>query len=475
MDGSWFAHYNEQQAIFINDLLVAPFVFLFILLYARNKLRHKKEFVYQKYFYNALLIRLLSSLALSFMYQYYYHGGDTLVYFAFAMKLKANTTGHFSAFLDLLFNPNYDRFNSVYYFGNLSNYFFDNASSRLMIRITTILSYVFFNSYLSITFVFSVFCFYGCWKLFRLFYDMYPHLHKEIALSCLFLPSVCFWGSGLMKDSLCLGALGLLAYHLNAIFFKRNKIFGRSIIVVLCVFVVFIIKTYIILSFFPPLVLWIFLRAQTRIHNKVVRISLSPLIVTLGILIAVSLLVYIAKYGDRYELNSLMRTAKDTQNWLYYSSQIQGGSGYSLGDIEYTPLGLLKVLPKAVNVALFRPYLWEAKKPILVPAAFEGLISLFFTIRLLYKAGFSRLTKLVLSNPEVQFCLFFSIIFAFSVGFTSYNFGSLVRYKIPMMPFYYIALFILADKEKTAEFIKKTKPVKPKSEPKLVNAKLATA
>ena len=117
-------------------------------------------------------------------------------------------------------------------------------------------------------------------------------------------------------------------------------------------------------------------------------------------------------------------------------------------------------MPKAINVSLFRPYIWEAKKPILIPAAIEGLISLFFTIRLLYKAGFTRITKLVLSNPEVQFCLVYSIIFAFSVGFTSYNFGALARYKIPMMPFYYIALFILADKEKTPEHSKKTTGVK---------------
>ena len=33
--------------------------------------------------------------------------------------------------------------------------------------------------------------------------------------------------------------------------------------------------------------------------------------------------------------------------------------------------------------------------------------------------------------------------FAFAVGFTSFNFGALARYKIPCMPFYVIALFLL--------------------------------
>jgi len=192
---------------------------------------------------------------------------------------------------------------------------------------------------------------------------------------------------------------------------------------------------------------------------------MSPLLFIISITLGGFVLIKIAAYSERYAFDSIIRTAKDTQNWLYLSSQVQGGSGYSLGNIDYTPLGMIKVFPKAVNVSLFRPYIWEARKPILIPAALEGLISLFFTIRLIYKAGFIRFFKLILTNPEVQFCLVFSMIFAFSVGFTSYNFGSLVRYKIPLMPFYYIALFILADKEKEPE---KTKKVVSRSNTNLI-------
>jgi hypothetical protein len=46
-------------------------------------------------------------------------------------------------------------------------------------------------------------------------------------------------------------------------------------------------------------------------------------------------------------------------------------------------------------------------------------------------------------NPEVFFALLFSIIFAFAVGFTSFNFGALVRYKIPCIPFFVMALYML--------------------------------
>jgi hypothetical protein len=151
-----------------------------------------------------------------------------------------------------------------------------------------------------------------------------------------------------------------------------------------------------------------------------------------------------------------MRTAQDTQNWLVIASNQNEGSFYTLGDIDYSAMGLLKVAPKAINVSLFRPYIWEIRKPILLAASIEGMVTFFLTISLVYKSGFTGFLKLITSNPEVQFCLIFSIIFAFAVGFTSFNFGALARYKIPFMPFYYIALFILADAQKKSNSVKVT-------------------
>lgn len=468
-----FSHFDETQVLFLNDLILGPIVFWFIILYVRKKLTTKKGFIYKEYFLYALVLRLVSSVILALIYQYYYKGGDTMVYYRYALKLSDIASQNFSAFFDLAFNPNYSHFNADYYFGEASSYFFNNDSSRLIIRITLYLSYFLLNSYILISFAFSLFCFYGCWKLFKLFYELYPHLHKELALSCLFLPSVCFWGSGLMKDPISLGALGLLTYHLYYIVFKNTRIIGRSIVVMLCVFMIYEIKVYILLSYFPPLLLWLFLRARKTINNAVFRTIVTPILVSIGVIISILVFGYIAKNAEKYAFDSIVRTAKDTQNWLVYSSKQQGGSFYTLGEIDYSLKGVIKVFPKAVNVALFRPYLWEARKPILIPAALEGLVSLYFTIRLLYKAGFVRIFKLILLNPEVQFCLIFSIMFAFSVGFTSYNFGALVRYKIPALPFYYMALFILADREKVGlpkkvSIKKKNPPQKPVLETQIV-------
>ena len=456
----WFTHDDPVQFLFLNDVLLAP-VFLFLVyLFAKSYILKKKNPIYKKYFMSALIVRFASAILMALVYQFYYNGGgDTHTYFTYALRIRSIFYESKSAFASFVFLPPHDKFLITKYF-SVGSEFFTDVSSNIIIRLALILSYPLGNSYLLISFVFTLFCFYGCWKIFSLFQQLYPHLEKEFALACLFLPSVCFWGTGILKDPICLGALGTLTYHVYKLFFEKTKIIKRIIIIIICLWLLKVIKVYILLSFLPAYSFWIIFRYKETIKSNFLRKTVGPIIFIFSVLFGTYILYKIAAFSQRYSLDSIVRTAKDTQNWLYYSSQLQGGSGYSLGNVEYTPIGLLKAMPKAINVSLFRPYIWEAKKPILIPAAIEGLISLFFTIRLLYKAGFTRITKLVLSNPEVQFCLVYSIIFAFSVGFTSYNFGALARYKIPMMPFYYIALFILADKEKTPEHSKKTTGVK---------------
>lgn len=151
-----FAHYDETQALFINDVLIAPIVLALIFFVAKKKLKNKKEFIYKKYFLKALSVKMFSSIALALIYQYYYHGGDTMIYFAYALKIKDITNENFMAFLDLAFNPYFSKFNAEYYLGSQTVHFFMNDSSRFIIRITLYLSILLLNSYLSISFIFSL-------------------------------------------------------------------------------------------------------------------------------------------------------------------------------------------------------------------------------------------------------------------------------------------------------------------------------
>jgi ABC-type sulfate transport system permease component len=101
---------------------------------------------------------------------------------------------------------------------------------------------------------------------------------------------------------------------------------------------------------------------------------------------------------------------------------------------------MLRLAPQAINASLFRPYLWEAKNPLMLMAAMESLFVLGLTLVVAVRKPGKFLSSF--RDPYVMFCIVFSITFAFAVGVSTFNFGTLVRYKIPMLPFYLVGLML---------------------------------
>ena len=130
---------------------------------------------------------------------------------------------------------------------------------------------------------------------------------------------------------------------------------------------------------------------------------------------------------------------------------------YDLGEFDPSIWGMIKKFPQAVVVTLFRPFPWEARKLIIMLSALEALAFVYFTIKAFTKAGFLRTIKLINKDPNLLFFLIFSLIFAFAVGISSYNFGALARYKIPCLPFYAALIMILTYHNKlTPQYKKKS-------------------
>jgi hypothetical protein len=128
---------------------------------------------------------------------------------------------------------------------------------------------------------------------------------------------------------------------------------------------------------------------------------------------------------------------------------LEEGSKYDLGKIEPTPIGMATKIPAGIIVTLFRPYLWEVKKPIMLLSSLEGLAFIILTLMVFYKVGFFNTIKKIAKDPNLLFFFIFSMIFAFAVGISTGNFGTLSRYKIPCMPFFAALLLILYYQHKT--------------------------
>jgi len=188
--------------------------------------------------------------------------------------------------------------------------------------------------------------------------------------------------------------------------------------------------------------MWIFFNYSQRIKNKSKKIAAKffMAIVVLGGFFL--FMQQFAKELGKYSLENLAKTSKSTGGYIYWVSGDEG-SAYNLGDFSPTITGMLTKFPLAINVTLFRPYVWEAKKIIVLLSSMEAILFLFITLKVLFLIGPLKVWKTINKDPTIQFCLIFSLIFAFAVGISSYNFGALSRYKIPCLPFYSLAVILI--------------------------------
>jgi hypothetical protein len=395
----------------------------------------------RKYFMPALSLKLVGALALGILYHTIY-SGDTNNYFHHGEIIYKAFGNSFGAGLELLttdgtLTPRIEPYTSqMVWFGKGSNEYF-------VVRIAGLGALLGFNTYSVTALLFSVLSFSGMWAMYMTFAKIRPQVYKELAVAVFFLPSVFFWGSGLLKDSLCIGALGWLFYAFYRGAIEKKSILRCLVIGAVAIKVIASMKVYILLAFIPPAALWVFNENTARIKSPVVRWVVRPFIIVAGLAVAIYGMNVVAAADARFNLDKIGEQSKLTADYLQGVSKTENGSGYNIGEQDGTLGGMAKLAPQAIVVALFRPFLWESRNPTMLLSAIEATYFIVLTIRIFLRVGVLKTLRAVVSSPILTLCFVFSLIFAISVGISSGNFGTLVRYKIPLMPFYLAGLYIM--------------------------------
>jgi hypothetical protein len=321
-------------------------------------------------------------------------------------------------------------------------FWYDDPASYAVCSITAFFGILTYDTYLPTAVLFAFISFTGIWALFRTFASLYPHLTRPIAIAILFIPSVFVWGSGIFKDTICLFGLGWLTYGTFRFLIRRDFSFGNIILSALSFVLVAKIKLYILLAFVPALLMWILFSYTQRIRNTASRVLVKIVFLTLLLGGSIFFMQSFSSDLGKYSLENVVGTSNATRGWIHYASGDEG-SAYDLGGFNPSLTGMISKFPLAVNVTLFRPYLWEAKKVIMALSAIEAFLFLFLTLKILFTIKPAKVWQTVSRDPTIQFCFVFAFIFAFAVGISSYNFGALSRYKIPCMPFYALGLVLI--------------------------------
>jgi len=395
--------------------------------------------------FNLLLaIKLLGAILYGLIYTFYYKSGDTQRYFnggSILFSMMWDESYHQIMYFLKQTTLDKQYLISDYIEGTLP--FLANKQPYFMVRITSLLNLLTFNSYLSIAMLLSFFSYTGLIALLKLVKDYYNQNVKFIYISLFFVPSIIIMGSGLMKDTITLGCI----CWLTVAFFKmldKKFLYGIwPVVFLLNSYLILQLKAYILYAFFPAAAIALYL----HLFKNFKKIELK-LFYIMSSFISIGAIVFYA-YNNHYKwitedlIFSLLKSAEGFQTYHTILAESDGQSGYTLGEVEFTFLGILKKIPASVNVSLFRPYFTEVGNVLMLFNSIEAIITLVLTIILFLRINVIKLFKTIISDPFKTYLLIYALVFLFAVGFTSYNFGALIRYKLPGFLFYLLLIEIL--------------------------------
>lgn len=394
------------------------------------------------YYRNLFWIKVFSCFVYSLFVLYISRGDTSALYFPegynfFKLIIKDPSN------ISLLWSSSAD-FNEELLSNTDALGYLKDDSNYMVTCITAALCFLTFGKYMAVNLFFSMLSMTGVWKLYLFFYRQYPQLHKQIAIAVLYLPTFVFWCSGILKDPLCVGALGWLTYALYSIFYIKNEgVLKNSLIVLVAGYLLFVLKVYILVSYLPAFGLFLILKNVTLIKNKFVKLILIVAFIVGSALSFVKIASSLQNALGGFASQGLTQSIIQYQT-NYGNQELMGGSYFTLGvEFDGSASSLVRIAPAAIVATLFRPFLWESKKISTLLSSLESLMLMLFTIYTLRKAGIKNFFYTIINKPIVLYCFIFSIVFALFVGATTLNFGSLVRYKIPSIPFYILSLFFI--------------------------------
>jgi hypothetical protein len=427
---------------FLDFLLFPVYVLIFYFIFSARR-KNYTDPILKHYHKQGFWIKIFAVMAFTFFNTMISVGDSFLLFFTEGTNI-CHMIMKDSSQIKWLYLPSIDYDQTL--LKNPANMgYLKGENNYMIVRITAFLSFFSFQKYLILNLFFSMLSFSGVWRLYRFFYEQYPHLHKQLAIAIIYLPTFVFWSSGILKDPICTGALGWITYALYETFYKKKDLIKNVIIIFISGYLLYVIKVYILISYVPFFFLFLVLKNVNLIKSRVMRIGFVLGLIVAAITMFTTVMSQLAGTLGAYGGEDVTKNISIYQK--AYAEQEDVGSSFSLG-VEYdgSVQSLLKIAPAAVVATLFRPFIWESKKISTLFSSIESMIILFFTLSVLYKAGPINFVRSIAKDPTVLYCLLFSLLFALFVGATTANFGTLVRYKIPCMPFYVAAMFIIQDR-----------------------------
>lgn len=395
----------------------------------------------------AFYLKVLAGLGLTYVYTSYYSGRNDADIFRYFDDSKV--------MYDAVKSSPADYFTMLSGIGDDQQYFFDNYYSKMnnwylkyqtvmyndshtVIRINAFFRLFSLGFFQVHNILFVILGFIGLLALYKTFIKYFSSKSLALYFAVFLIPSVVFWSSGILKESLLIFAMGLLFYSYQQLLFISFNVY-RVVLLLFSLLLMYFTKTYVLAVLVPVLLAntWIVLTNNRHAFAK----QLVTLLVFINGAIIVGNLL-----PDFNVFQLITNKLHDFTNLALYNN---AGSMIDPIPIEPHFLSFLKYSPLAVLTTLFRPFPSDVNSLIMVPVLIENII-IAATVFLAVVFHEKKLQYIRI----IYLCLFFVIVLSVITGLTTPVLGALARYRVPLLPFLFIMLFLIIDFNKIARFLK---------------------
>jgi hypothetical protein len=417
-------------------LITGAYLFLFLIVIRYSNF-FRLEGVPRYWVSGIFVLKVLCGIALWLIYTYHYTyrgTSDAFRYFDDAMTLHATLRSEPSVYFKFLFGIGLDDPSLQVYFDQLrgwsSSYNYGLANDNpTVIRFNMVVALFSFGYYHVHTIFFNFFSLIGLCYLFKAFRLGSTRNERWIFVAVFGLPTVMFWGSGVLKEPILL--LGLGHFFWGVMRIERQKFRKPLIAICFGFFLLLVIKPYVLFCMIPGVIF--LLGSKFLKWNKLVLFGIVHLIIFVLALFA----------GGFYSPGDLIYVLSKKRVDFYNVAKESGaGSMVQIPVLEHW-WELMTRIPRNLLYTYFRPFVTEANGVFYWLASIENSV-----IGVLVVIGATRFKKIQTSETTLLLvCLSFVVCLSIVIGSCIPVLGAVVRYKVPALPFLCMLLvFFIAPK-----------------------------
>ena len=362
-----------------------------------------------KIFFSALAFKILVTFLLGWLYQSYYRGGDILNYFNLGDQLNSQLWHHSADYFRVMIGL--DQFKA-----------FDGQPGVVfMAKLVSVVNIITGDHFWLSSLWLSLFCFSGLIFLIKVLLQLYPSGKFEIS-TLLFWPSFTFWSSGLLKESLAIGALGFLMG--GFVLFIYGGLGPKRWKAAIPAMILFLLLWQVKYYYAGVLLLVIVSFLAARMLSQKLKITGGAKQVALYFSLMILLALIITRLHPNFYLERFAEVIVHNYETYHHISDPEDVVDYDRLDPSFLSLAVHS--PKALFNGLFRPMLGESTELLKVIAGLENFLFLFLVVAALFRIKRINQKQVLLLCAMLSYVVVLLIFLSLSAP----NLGTLSRYRV---------------------------------------------